>query len=193
MGTDIHGVFQKRNKENNTWEDVETEYEFDRHYQLFAVLANVRNGTEFAGITTRGHVKPIAHPRGLPEDFVMTSLGHHGHHWLGDHSRSWLGGKEMLDWFASTAKVLKTGVVNREVYETWDKVSNPIVYSGSISGPQVITVNDNSVEKELHPNWTHIQCTWTSDLAEELGYFFHQVKRLQDLHGEIRFVFGFDS
>jgi len=43
MGTDIHGVFQAF--DNGQWRDVESSYEQDRHYQLFAVLAGVRNGS----------------------------------------------------------------------------------------------------------------------------------------------------
>lgn len=58
MGTDIHGVFQAF--DNGQWRDVESSYEQDRHYQLFAVLAGVRNGYGFAGVPTGEPVTPIA-------------------------------------------------------------------------------------------------------------------------------------
>lgn len=40
MGTDIHGVFQRRTETG--WEDVEHQYSEDRHYALFAWLGDVR-------------------------------------------------------------------------------------------------------------------------------------------------------
>jgi hypothetical protein len=59
MGCDIHGVWQR--KVGDAWEDVSSEYEQGRDYRLFAVLAGVRAG-ECAP-------RPIAEPRGLPDDF----------------------------------------------------------------------------------------------------------------------------
>ena len=58
MGTDIHGKFQKRNARTSDWEEVDTDYDFNRHYQLFAVLADVRNGYGFAGISSGDEVQP---------------------------------------------------------------------------------------------------------------------------------------
>lgn len=67
MGTDIHGVFQRHN--GAAWEDIASKYQQNRHYQLFAALAGVRNGVGFAGVPTGEAIKPIAEPRGLPADF----------------------------------------------------------------------------------------------------------------------------
>jgi len=42
----------------------------------------------------------------------------------------------------------------------------------------------------------HVQAEWTLDnkaIRDEFAYFTDEVKRLMDLHGEIRMVFGFDS
>jgi len=39
-----------------------------RNYSLFSILANVRNGTGFAGCDTGDGFKPISMPRGLPSD-----------------------------------------------------------------------------------------------------------------------------
>lgn len=76
MGTDIHGVFQAFDAETKKWQDIPSEYEQSRHYQLFAVLADVRNGYGFAGVQTGEPVKPIAKPRGLPPDFEMDDDSH---------------------------------------------------------------------------------------------------------------------
>ena len=70
MGTDIHGVFQKYVPETQAWVDVPSLYEKNRHYQLFAVLAGVRNGTGFAGVLPGQALRPISEPRGYPADFV---------------------------------------------------------------------------------------------------------------------------
>lgn len=186
MGTDIHGVWQKKTIQG--WENIESAYQQSRHYQLFAVLAGIRNGTGFAGVPTGQVITPISNPRGLPVDFQLNRTGY-----MGDHSYSWLSGEEMLHWFATAPIVIKTGVIDRQTYETWDKISRPSSYCGDIWGKFVVKINDNEVEKNIQPNWTHIFCTWEAPLKEELKYFFDEVDRLMKLHGEIRFVFGFDS
>lgn len=77
MGTDIHGVFQRKNPQNKRWEDTPHRYEMNRDYQLFAVLAGVRNGVGFAGCVTGQVVTPISEPRGYPEDFISCGLIDH--------------------------------------------------------------------------------------------------------------------
>lgn len=186
MGTDIHGVFQRHNKETGAWEDIEHKYEMDRHYLLFAVLAGVRNGRCFAGVKTVEAVAPIAEPRGYPEGFPLAER-------LGDHSHSWLTGEEMLAWFASTPVVVQTGVLSRDEYERWDKKSAPDNYCGDVSGRDVVVVSDTQIARALAPNWNYIRCEWDASLRDELTYFFDEVARLQAEHGQVRFVFGFDS
>ena len=221
MGTDIHGIFQRYNKATGNWCDIESDYKQYRDYQLFAVLAGVRNGTGFAGIKTGDAVKPISEPRGLPSDFEMDDDMHpivklehmaiemREYHrtdeelaiWMGEHSQSWLTGQEMLSWFEHAPTVSKFGVLDRgvyeawkhRVYEAWKHRGNPTKYCGDINGPNVIVINDTEIEKEQTPNWTHIQCTWKRDLREELAYFFDEVARLVNEYGDVRFVFGFDS
>lgn len=194
MGTDIHGVWQC--KVDGEWHDVASEYEQCRHYQLFAVLAGVRNGYGFAGTPTGEAVTPIAKPRGLPKDFILNpedgchplsspdhldpwrreireKYGDDGESlkmWMGDHSFSYLSGKEMLEYFESLPS---------------------ITHCGGISGPGIVVI-DESNQSKPH-NWTHIRVYWRADLKEELSHFFDEVKRLTEKYGEIRFVFGFDS
>lgn len=206
MGTDIHGVWQKRTQTG--WQDIPSKYKQERHYSLFAVLADVRNGYGFAGIRTGEFVKPIAEPRGLPSDFEVVDDFHpitdvtctsreweldDMSVWMGDHSFSWLTGSEMLAWTESAPVVVKTGILEREVYDRWDGESTPDGWCGGISGRDVITVRDSEEEKRRQPNWTHIECEWDSDLKQDLAYFFDEVARLVSDHGEIRFVFGFDN
>ena len=160
MGTDIHGIFQK--KVGDKWEDVESLYKQDRHYILFAWLGDVRNGFGFAGRYTHDIIQPLSSERGLPDDFEMIDEDHpiklmdfidpirreysetdefNGLLWMGDHSHSYLTGKEIL---------------NTEFPE--------------------IRIYDKPL-----------------NMREPVKYFIDEVQRLTDLHGEIRFVFGFDS
>jgi hypothetical protein len=210
MGTDIHGVFQKRTAQG--WEDVPSSYDERRHYQLFAVLADVRNGYGFAGVPTGEAVKPVTAPRGLPEDFAMDGDAHPvrarevlGHRlewhsegeplevWMGDHSHSWLTGAEMLAWAEQAPSVTKVGILARDVYAKWEGQGFPDSWSGGVSGPGIKIVNDNAVEMQANPEWTHVRCHWDVSLREDLAYFFDEVARLVSEHGEVRYVFGFDS
>lgn len=215
MGTDIHCIWQKRI--DNQWDDIPSNYEENRHYQLFAVLAGVRNGTGFAGVKLGESVTPISEPRGLPKDFPCNEYAEHlcdinkmspcdlefhknyrdegdlPSKSLGDHSFSWLSGKEMLDWYDNAPVVVQTGVIDRKSFERWDKVSKPDMYCGSIVGPRIKVIDAAMKDSPSAKGWTHIQVRWERSLKEELKYFFDEVKRLVDLHGEIRLVFGFDS
>lgn len=214
MGTDIHGVFQRKDSVSGQWIDVESLYEQTRHYQLFAVLAGVRNGRGFAGCLTGHAVTPIAEPRGLPAGFVVDEdecytiasveyldprrrkwRGDGGplEVWMGDHSHSWLAGWEILAWASNAPVVTKCGIITKAQYEKWDHESSPDSWSGGILGRDVIQVDDTDAAKAASPNWTHIRVQWQRALSEELAYFFDEVRRLQEEHGEVRFVFGFDS
>jgi hypothetical protein len=66
MGSDIHVIVEKYNKEKNIWEALEDEEDTElvyklgsRDYLLFAKLAGVRNYGDFI---------PLSNPRGVPSD-----------------------------------------------------------------------------------------------------------------------------
>jgi len=221
MGTDIHAVWQKRNNPAEDWQDIPSNWEQDRHYQLFAVLADVRNGYGFAGCPTGQPITPISPPRGLPTDFEHIDYEHKLpwstastedqkwwarfderkpgdpiDYWMGDHSHSWLSATEMLEWFKFAPPVIKTGIISREIYNKWDNKSAPEAYCGGIHGSDVVlTTVDNLASGNSPRNWTHIQVQWEEHLRLTLAYFFDEVQRLVNLHhpAEIRLVFGFDS
>jgi hypothetical protein len=77
MGCDIHSVFQARI--DGEWVDVATFWDDERHYQLFAALADVRNGYGFAGVPYAEWIRPISAPRGLPKDFEYYCWEHPTH------------------------------------------------------------------------------------------------------------------
>jgi len=107
--------------------------------------------------------------------------------WMGDHSFSWVSGAEVLA--AEMPKIQREGIVSLEWYKTWDKVSAPEEWCGGRSGPNVLVSSPESICKQT----TDVHITWAEDTTETLKYFTDEVRRLVDLHGEIRFVFGFDS
>ncbi len=118
MGTDIHSIAQVRRNTPSTaqWETVAVSICGDpRGYNTFAMLANVRNGTGFAGIKTSNGFPVIHEQRGLPEDLeveddnVKVELG--TTYWLGDHSHSWCTLAELRKFCAEIASKYTTMAV----------------------------------------------------------------------------------
>lgn len=193
MGTDIHHSFQKKNKETQEWESVESEYEGNRHYKLFSWLAGVRNGFGFAGCKTGEPLTPISEPRGLPSD---VKYNQDEEWWLGDHSFSWLSADEIIENYNNLPPTISYGVISREQYMDWNKVSSPDCYSGWVSGPGIIVIEEREVSTSLSPNkanWSHVQVSWEESLKESFKYFAEEVIKLKNEHGEVRMIFGFDS
>lgn len=214
MGTDIHGIFQKRTEEG--WEDVETEYDERRHYALFAWLGNVRNGRGFAGVLTHNRIDPLSSDRGFPEGFAVRGDYNSDHPisrnslrgrraktyasedadpssechllmWMGDHSYSWLSCDEILN--TTPPRIIRTGIVSIWQFREWDGESSPEEWCGGVGGDSVTLASSPS---EVTEKTTHVRIEWLDDCAE-FAYFINEVRRLRDLHGEVRFVFGFDS
>lgn len=83
MGCDIHAHVEI--KVDGKWHHY-NHPDIGRNYWLFARMANVRND---------GSIKPIAEPRGLPEDITFTTKFDRKC-WSSDgHSDSWLSAKEV--------------------------------------------------------------------------------------------------
>jgi hypothetical protein len=108
----------------------------DRNYQLFAALADVRNGVGFAGVLTGNKVTPIAEPRGIPTDLSpeLQKIWDEG----GDHTPTWLMLYEVLayDW---DQPYIYIGVVSVKQYEKLKDGIVPESWSGGISGPGIVT------------------------------------------------------
>lgn len=85
MGCDIH--FHTEVKINNRWEHYGHPY-VSRNYQLFALLADVRNSA--------GAIQPISKPKGLPKNVSLVT-GLSRKYWGADgHSDSWLSATEIV-------------------------------------------------------------------------------------------------
>ena len=207
MGTDVHAVWQA--KKGGKWVDIESTWEQDRHYFLFAWLADVRNGFGFAGIPTHAPIKPIAPQRGLPDDFEVDGDVHYcpleaidpsrrqymdkkdlekPYVRMGDHSFSWLSADEILA-TPLPDKVWQTGIVPIEWFAAWDGKEGPDSWSGGISGKDIHVAEAPTAVNE---KTTHVRIYWIKP-GDTLKYFVDEVARLKALHGEVRLVFGFDS
>lgn len=154
MGADIHFYVEKRTPggawftcdawERNTYSDdpdalhvpYEKAFYSDRNYDLFAILADVRNGYGFAGCDTGDGFEPIDMPRGVPEDadprykMMVQSWGGDG------HSHSYFTVAELLayDW---TQEARHRGWVNISDWAEWKSRGKPESWSGGVSGGQV--------------------------------------------------------
>ncbi len=156
MGCDIHLFVEKRVKGRwvaaDKWtvdkDDDETpkrkcvEYNqrfYDgRNYNLFSILADVRNGCGFAGIKTGEGFEPIAPPRGLPAD-VCKEIADESERWGSDgHSHSHFTVAELMAYDWTQVSILQ-GVVDGITFEQWERYGrshgeSPENYSGGVFG-----------------------------------------------------------
>ena len=156
MGCDIHfyvekkvdGVWQFQGTVTKTEIDDETCFDVSapdfydgRNYNLFAILADVRNGHGFAGVTTGEGFVPISDPRGVPDDAskeykqIVDSWDVDGH----SHSYHTLRQLLDYDWTQSTRL---TGWCSMKEWNRWirwdrDHGESPESYRGSVSGAGV--------------------------------------------------------
>ena len=184
------------------WED---QLYTGRNYQLFSFLADVRNGTGFAGVDTGNHITPIAPPRGLPEDVspelwaLSTSPDWHSH--------SWFTVKKLNE--ANWLQIITLrGVVGPENFRRWDYFGKPEGWSGSVSGGLVKNIS-NEAMKELFPDWPSVrdykgnisyvtQVEWKTLLSNMVEPFLvdtlPKLNAINPEHPEdVRIVFWFDN
>ena len=214
MGCDIHFYVEERR--NGVWVSADVwspcEYEKgrmtlknelygDRNYNLFAILANVRNGYGFAGVPTGSGFVPIAEPKGLPDD-VSPEVKAESDRWNGDgHSHTWLTVREILD-YDWNQKTMLSGVVDAENWRRWKAYGKPTEYSGGCWGKDIRNVSESEMEGLVEslkgsPELENLRTTvhWARYYHECMGSFATAVFRA--LHKcapeDVRFVFWFDN
>lgn len=233
MGTDIHFYVERR--ENGQWVSCDTwepdEYADDpkpltvpykkhfygnRNYDVFAIFADVRNGTGFAGVDTGDGFNIISPPRGLPDD-MSPELTKEAESC--DHTPSWLLVSEIMafDW---TQVTTQRGWVSAQEYYNWRSYSKgegkaPREYSGGISGARIEHVSVEEMEKlivaieQLDKDWHvraakvksmladhYCQVSWETPYYREASDFLSEtLPRLWRLGKpeDVRCVFWFDS
>jgi hypothetical protein len=170
-----------------------------RNYDAFAVLADVRNGTGFAGVLTSTGFKSISIPRGLP-----SSLSAEGMAWFeqhgGDHSDSWVDLDE-IEKYDLDLTVVKVGVVSVDEYLTWKSLGHPNSWSGGISGPKIKQVDwaelddlikDGTIDND--PEHTYVtSVTWDVPVHECVGDLVEAVARIREAAEQVRAERGYTS
>lgn len=141
MGCDIHLMVERRVdgvwQSVDNWEpdgDQSSCFYDDRSYNLFAVLAGVRNYDE---------VTPISGPRGIPDD-VSPQVKAYIERWgIDGHSHSFLTTLDLMtfDW---TQSVKRTGIMSLSEWARMKIYGEPDMSSRGITGPgiQIIPMED---------------------------------------------------
>lgn len=225
MGCDIHSFAEVKDN-NGKWNVVKEEvftnphyrkedpqegwnkpYQVElysgRNYDLFAILANVRNGYGFAGVNTGEGFKPISEPKGLPDDISKT-VKESAERWDEDgHSHSWFTVKELkeYDWHQLT---MKRGVISLDQYKIFkDTGGYPEMWSGGISGQEIITISEEDADKILDESVQkdpdliyYVSYRWGIRYIESCKHFVEIViPELEALGNQedVRIVFWFDN
>lgn len=206
MGTDIHlavevrvkGVgwsyrpsFPKYDEEGFSWEADPCE----RFYKLFALLADVRNGFGFAGVSTHARIEPLFSGRGIPTDSVIDIDAH-----LGDHSFTWASFNELkaIDWDGQM--VVQIGVVRAAIAKGMKDGVRPEGYIGAVTGPRVKMFRCVAEwEASGHPEGdSYVQVIWHDSPFEKCAFRTWVSGCLTQIAEEfgpenVRVLIGFDS
>lgn len=167
MGCDIHCYVDKKDEKGNwvtadTWRPDEYDegsmYRCDpvysgRNYDLFAILADVRNGSGFAGCKTGGGFTPISPPKGIPDDASDEYANETDRYGSDGHSHSYFTVAELLeyDW---TQVAHKQGWVTAAEYYTWkNKLGRsgpgPDAYCGAVYGGDIEHLTTEELDKRI--------------------------------------------
>lgn len=205
MGTDIVLCVEKQDEQGN-WQMVEniSSLEIGRNYNLFAILANVRNGFGFAGIETGDGFIPITKPKGIPEDASTEYLKIAEEYHNDGENFSYHTIQDLLDhdWNQRTQV---RGDIDLKTYKKWmenEKSGQPddwtrLFAGASLSNSQMEElinsgVNHNSTDR------VYTSVKWTKTYRECVGeYFFDTIldklKKIAKDHSKVRIVFFFLS
>lgn len=185
-------------------------WNIDRHYDLFAVLADVRNGSGFAGVDTGDGFVPISPPRGLPDDMspVMAKTAIE----LLEHTPTWLLLSDLKLYAANQLQTRSTkarGVVNPVQFQEWKENGRPSSWCGGVSGPFVTHIDhtrmdelirsDSAVltaQKDFQQPSFYTQVEWPVTYKEAVGEWFDKWIPMLETIGadnDVRLVFWFDS
>lgn len=217
MGCDIHLYVERR--ENGRWVSadiwtpnkyakyegeppVAVEYEnrvyTGRNYDLFGILANVRNGRGFAGIKTGEGFNPISPPRGLPED-VSPEVKAESDRWGVDghsHSHFTVAELDAYDWHQTTRH---EGVVDALNFYIWRAEGKPRAWSGDVTGTRVTHISNEEMARRIDDGWAegcYTRVMWQEPYHISADKFYTTtLPRLREMGAPegVRIVFWFDN
>lgn len=168
-----------------------------RNYDLFAILADVRNGIGFAGIDTGDGFNVIAPPRGLPAD-ASPEVRAASEEWGCDgHSRSYFTVKELLD-FDWNQVTRHRGWVGYEEYQVYKRNGSPDNWCGGVSGGGVRHVTPPEMEAlpEGQRDAAYCLVKWVGTYADSCRHFLDvTIPKMRKLGSDddVRAVFWFDN
>lgn len=207
----------EKDKSGYIWNDPKTDEIWEgRNYNLFAMLANVRNGRGFAGCKTGEGFNPISMPKGIPED-ASAEYKKMAKEWDGDgHSHSYLTLKELLEYDWEQVSTLY-GVVSPMEYAYFKKHGHPNSWCGAVGGGSVKMITNEqmdlivksgmarAIEKAFKLNHSiawglagqfYTEVSWNRTYKQCAGYFYTktipQMKKLGKPE-DVRLVFFFDN
>ena len=173
----------------------------NRNYDVFGILANVRNGRGFAGVEMETEFIPISEPKDLPFD-VSEEVKRESVDWDTDaYNRSYLTLKELLtyDWYGRKTK--KNGIVTKEQAKLFRETGEtPTIYAAQVFSSE----EDYNYEKiEWEVSYYESARDFVDEVIPALKKLVHTSKQdslfsfLEKLTEEqmesIRIVFWFDN
>jgi len=182
-----------------------------RNYDLFAILANVRNGRGFAGGDTGDGFKTMTSgQRGLPRDFEVDEYLQNQDNPEHRHSHNWVSLKEVLDFPWKDLETKHRGYVGEWEFKAWLEkggTGGPNSWSGGVGGPGVRHVDvatmmgivKGTIPREEGEEISYYcQLEWGETYWESCRLFCETtlpaLEKLADSAPEdVRLVFWFDS
>lgn len=205
VGEVFDDIYYNPDKPKNKYNKPKTEEPYaGRNYDLFAILANVRNGYGFAGCDTGEGFVPICQPKGLPND-VCHEIKSESDSWGCDgHSHSWHTLKDLLDYDWEQVTV-KRGWVSEGEYKEFKESGKdaPDTYCGGVSGIGVAHVTNEEMDEIISGNMPkeegktyYTQLEWAESYRERCIWFCENtIPALIKLGDKefVRIVFWFDN
>jgi hypothetical protein len=144
------GEQSKVDEDGYEWNPEFTDQPYQsRNYDLFAILANVRNGSGFAGCDTGDGFKPIAMPRGIPRDVSVEARIELEKYGVDGHSHSYFTLAELLDYDWEGQKTKHRGWVDPWNFEIWRKKGKPQTWSGGVEGNSINHVSNTQMARMI--------------------------------------------
>lgn len=167
-----------------------------RNYDLFAILADVRN---------RSNIIPISQPKGVPND-IGSKVSSEYEDWRGDaHSASYYTLKELLE-YKWDQKTNHSGVISISQYADYIKTGSPKCYSQSVMGGKVEYLTLDEANDYLKGKYKldndksyYVKVYWSESYRESAEVFIENViPELESLSDsvnkeDVRIVFWFDN
>lgn len=170
-------------EDNDPWVTTEkyhkTNFCEDRNYDLFSVLANVRNygGNDY-----------IDEPRGVPEDASQEIKDDYASWGMDGHSASYFTLKELINWQKEQRFVRHSGLVSAEEAENLDEYGTlPTMWCQG-------TTSDGWVYREWSTENKVLQPLIDSLIKRGYEYWlFYHEDQIEEDADKIRIIFWFDS